>query len=163
MPDISQKTALEMPADLPPALSVLMGVNLLYWKVQDVLDHINITPKLSKNERQLFVMLATPQRMGLLASEMQILPSTLTAIANGLEEKGLMIREADPNDRRVCWLTLTKDGVKKRQTMMERATKIFTEVAGLQSSDTEALSKIMVKITNNIKANGLPEGAKICS
>lgn len=151
-----------IPADLPPELSVLMGVYLLYWKIDEVVDEINITPPLSKNERQLLVNLATPTRMGELANEMQILPSTLTSIADGLESKGLLRRERDPNDRRAWRLLLTEVGIEKRKTMMARAVEIFTEASGLTRAETQTIASLMQKVVHNIKSGGLPEGAKVC-
>ncbi|MBR9843832.1 MAG: MarR family transcriptional regulator [Rhodobacteraceae bacterium] len=152
-----------IPSDLPPELNVLMGVYLLYWKIDELVDSINISPELTRNERHLLVNLDAPCRMGALASEMQILPSTLTALADGLEEKGLLVRERDPEDRRAWRLNLTEIGVKKRQDFLAHASEIFTEVSGLAKSETRMISALMLKVTRNIKANGLPEGAKACN
>jgi DNA-binding MarR family transcriptional regulator len=151
-----------IPADLPPELNVLMGVFLLYWKIDEVMDTINVSPALTKNERQVLVNLPAPRRMGELAGEMQILPSALTAIADGMEEKGLIARERDPHDRRAWQLVLTQEGIAKRQALISRAVEIFSEVSGLTSDETETIASLMQKVTRNIKAKGLPEGAKSC-
>lgn len=151
-----------IPTDLPPELNVLMGVFLLYWKIDEVMETINVTPVLTKNERQVLVNLAAPRRMGELAGEMQVLPSALTAIADGMEEKGLVTRERDPDDRRAWRLVLTAAGIEKRKALMARAVEIFSEVSGLTRSETETIASLMQKVTRNIKANGLPQGAKPC-
>lgn len=151
------------PDDLPPEVNVLLGVYLLYWKIDEVIDAINVTPVLSKNERHLIVNLSAPCGMGELAAEMQILPSTLTALANGLEEKGLLMREQDPADRRVWRLRLTEAGRAKREALMTRAADLFADISGLTPNETRTISGLMLKIARNIKANGLPEGARPCS
>ncbi len=162
MPSQKPTNRLDLQADLPPELNVLMGVYLLYWKVEEVVDTINVTPALAKHERQLLVNLAAPTRMGDMASEMQILPSTLTAIADGLEEKGLISRERDPTDRRAWQLRLTELGAEKRHALMARAVEIFAEVSGLTRDETATIASLMQKVACNIKAGGLPEGLKPC-
>lgn len=151
-----------IPSDLPPEMSVLMGVFLLYWKIDEMVETINVTPALSKNERQLMVNLAVPRRMGELAADMQVLPSTLTAIADELEGKGLVRRERDPDDRRAWRLCLTDDGAKSRAGLLRKATDIFRAVSGLSRDETEKIADLMQKVARNIRADGLPEGAKTC-
>lgn len=150
------------PSDLPPELSVLMGVHLLYWKINEVVDVTDVTPALSKNERKLLVHLAVPRRMGELASDMQILPSMVTLIADELEEKGLLERARDPNDRRAWQLCLTDAGVTAREETLRRAASIFQQVTGLSTHETEAVADLMKKVVRKIRADGLPEGAKPC-
>lgn len=151
-----------LPSDLPPELNVLIGVFFLFWKIEELVDVINVTPPLSKNERNVLITLVAPRRMGALAADMQVLPSTLTTIADGLENKGLIARERDPQDRRAWQLRLTQAGSATRQDIIRKATQIFTEVSGLSRKETETISALMLKVARNIKANGLPEGAKPC-
>lgn len=150
------------PTDLPAEMNVLLGVYLLYWKVDEVVDTINVTPALTKNERHLLINMAEPRRMGELATEMQVLPSTLTNIADALETKGMAVRERDPQDRRASRLRLTETGTAKRKEVIQKGAQIFTEISGLTHPETETISALMLKVIHNIKANGLPEGAKPC-
>ncbi|WP_146347299.1 MarR family winged helix-turn-helix transcriptional regulator [Falsiphaeobacter marinintestinus] len=151
-----------VPTDLPPEMNVLMGVYLLYLKVDEVVDSINVTPDLTKNERHLLIYMAEPRRMGELAADMQVLPSTLTNIADALESKGLALRESDPEDRRASRLRLTEIGDAKRQEVIRKGAEVFTEISGLTRPETETISALMLKVIHNIKADGLPEGAKPC-
>ena len=48
--------------------------------------------------------------LGELAASEQVQPPTMTRIAAALEERGLVVREADPSDGRVAWLRLSADG-----------------------------------------------------
>lgn len=148
--------------ELPPEMSVLMGVFLLYLKVSEVMDTITIQPDLPKSERHVLICLAEPRRMGELAAELQVQPSTVTAIADSLDRKGLVTRERDPQDRRAFVLTLTKEGTAARGNLIATAARIFNEVSGITPAETSQLSQIMKKVANNIAANGLPKGMDTC-
>ena len=50
--------------------------------------------------------------LGELAASEQVQPPTMTRIAAALEERGLVVREADASDGRVAWLRLSPDGRK---------------------------------------------------
>ena len=50
--------------------------------------------------------------LGELAASEQVQPPTMTRIAAALEERGLVVREADAKDGRVAWLRITADGRK---------------------------------------------------
>ncbi|UYV38139.1 MarR family transcriptional regulator [Rhodobacteraceae bacterium D3-12] len=151
-----------IPSDLPAELSVLLGVHLLYWTINEVFEGASAAPALSKNERKVIVHLAVPRRMGELAADMQVLPSTVTLIADELEEKGMLQRERDPQDRRAWQLCLTRKGMETRQETLREATDVFREVTGLSKSETEIVADLMQKVAKNIRAGGLPEGVTAC-
>ena len=50
--------------------------------------------------------------LGELAASEQVQPPTMTRIAAALEERGLVVREADARDGRVAWLRLSAEGRK---------------------------------------------------
>ncbi len=54
--------------------------------------------------------LRTPCRMGQLARELGYDASHITAIVDRLEERGLVVRSGDPNDRRVKLIERTPEG-----------------------------------------------------
>ncbi|WP_050525751.1 MarR family winged helix-turn-helix transcriptional regulator [Pseudorhodobacter aquimaris] len=159
--DIVKQTP-PLPDDLPAELNILLGVHFLYWKTAEVLDLTSSKARLSKNERGLLLLLEKPKRMGVLAEQMQILPSTLTSIADDLEGRGVVLRERSPDDRRAWRLRLTSDGVAMRQEIVGQVVHMFREVSGLTEPEIQMMSSKMLKIAQNIKANGLPEGAKSC-
>ena len=66
-----------------------------------------------------------------LGKELRCDPSFVTAIADGLEERGLVRREVDPEDRRAKNLVLTSKGATLRD---EGATGILRSAAGDQQS-----------------------------
>ncbi|QCO57705.1 MarR family transcriptional regulator (plasmid) [Pseudorhodobacter turbinis] len=162
MDQADRKNTSPLPDDLPAELNILLGVHFLYWKTAEVLDATSSQSRLSKNERGLLLLLENPKRMGVLAEQMQILPSTLTSIADELEGRGIAVRERSPDDRRAWRLRLTDDGVAMRQDIVGQVVRMFREVSGLSQAEIEMMSAEMLKIAHNIKANGLPEGAKSC-
>ncbi len=50
------------------------------------------------------------QLMGELAAAERVQPPSMTRIVNGLEERGLVVRQPDPRDRRQCLVALTEAG-----------------------------------------------------
>lgn len=138
---------------------MLLSIVLLYWGLQDRLEHCE--PELSKQERLFLVRLAAPRRMGDLARVMQALPSTLTALADGLEAKGLVERSRDPDDRRAWLLGLTEAGQTKRAELLDHADRALREATGLSDDDLQTFGALLLKVRNHIKADGLPKGAKI--
>lgn len=151
-----------LPTDLSPELNVLLGVYYLFWTIDEKVDTLKVDSALTSNERHVLITLASPRRMGELATNLQILPSALTAIADELERKGLVTRERDPADRRAWRLILTKKGRALREDIIRKVSQIFNEVSGLNPSETETMSALMLKIAHHIKAKGLPEGGKPC-
>jgi DNA-binding MarR family transcriptional regulator len=53
---------------------------------------------------------AEGMRPSVLAEELQIAPRSATEVADALEERGWLLRRADPTDRRATVLTLTASG-----------------------------------------------------
>ncbi len=139
-------------------INALEGIYLLYWKIEECADKIALEPSMSKQERHLLVCLDVPRRMGDLAREMQALPSTVTAMADTLEAKGLITRERDPSDRRAWLLWLTEDGQQLRHTMAAKAGELFREISGLSDVDIHQFAEIALKIRTKIMETGLPRG-----
>ena len=60
------------------------------------------------------------QSMGSLATELRCDASNITWLADRLEERGLVVRQSDPNDRRVKTLALTPRGRDVRGKITEQ-------------------------------------------
>lgn len=61
---------------------------------------------------------ATPPAMREVAAELHCDPSTMTFVADRLEEKGLIARRVDPSNRRVKFLELTEAGRDTREQLL---------------------------------------------
>lgn len=142
---------------LSPEIESLMAVHLLYWKTEKQMEIINIDPPLTKNERHLIVRLEHPSRMGSLAKDMLVLPSTLTAVADSLEAEGLLVRHADPSDRRASLLSLTPKGIEIRLMLIAKAATFFAEVTGLSPREIEEFALLSRKIKARILQDAVPE------
>jgi DNA-binding MarR family transcriptional regulator len=81
-----------------------------------------------------------PLRLGELAAAENISPSTLTRIVASLEERGLVARRQDADDRRVIWTELTATGTDLLERMrQERTLYLARRVATLDAPDRAAL------------------------
>lgn len=135
---------------------MMLSIALLYWSLHDRLDCSG--PDLSKRERLVLMRLPTPRRMGDLARTMQLLPSTLTVLADGLEKRGLVERQRDPDDRRAWLLELTKEGHAARCELNEVVEIALREATGLPEDDLEVFGALLLRIRDHIMADGLPKG-----
>jgi DNA-binding MarR family transcriptional regulator len=141
-----------------PAIDAIIATNLLYWKIEEQFRQLAGFEVFSKHERHLLVRLEVPKRMGTLAQEMQILPSTLTALATTLEAAGLIARIRDPQDGRAQLLHLTEQGGAARADMIVQAAKLFSTVTGLAPDEIETFAALARKLKKHILLDGVPEG-----
>lgn len=133
--------------DLGPRTRAILGVHSLFRKIEEQMEQVNTDPPLTKLERHLVVVLSQPMRMGALAQELQTVPSSITAMADSLEAKGLIGRQRDPEDRRAWRLFLTDDGQRLRHWMADRAAAIFTEATGLPDDDIDTLARLLAEVS----------------
>ncbi len=84
-----------------------------------------------------------------LASKLQIHPSRLVAILDNLEKRGFAERRANPDDRRLYSLYLTKDG----EAVLEKIGKVAREhqealLSALSSEQRDELGDLLLKIAD---------------
>lgn len=84
-----------------------------------------------------------------LAGKLQIHPSRLVAILDNLEQRGLVERRANPDDRRLYSIHLTKDGGEA----LEQIGKIAREhqdalLSALSKGEREELSALLLRIAD---------------
>lgn len=107
------------PADLTPTQSSLLGV---------IRREGRVTPSA-------------------LASSERLSPPTVSTVVNVLHERGLVEREADPDDRRVCWVTLSAAGRELLDdTAAVRDAWLAERIAQLDAADREQLAKAVVAL-----------------
>lgn len=86
-----------------------------------------------------------------LASGMDIAPATLSIMLKKLVSAGLVQREADENDERVQWISLTANGrraVKKVKTVWDAAQQTILD--SLEGEDVEMLRMNLLKIRDRL-------------
>jgi DNA-binding MarR family transcriptional regulator len=84
-----------------------------------------------------------PMTMGEVARGIRCDPSTITGIADRLEERGLVKRVPSESDRRVKSLVLTKQGEALRKRLTKRLSDIPRELADLSPSKQSALQDLL--------------------
>ena len=132
--------------DLDPRAQAILGTYTLFTKLEARLESVNTDPPLTKTERHVVIALSQPMRMGAIAQELRTVPSAITAMVDSLEEKGLVGRERDPDDRRAWKVHLTDAGRDLRQFMANRAAQLFTEAAGLPEDKTIDLARLLAEV-----------------
>jgi DNA-binding MarR family transcriptional regulator len=86
-----------------------------------------------------------PKPMGRIAQVLGVDGSNVTWLTDRLEERGLVERRPDPNDRRVKLLHLTDEGRKVRDEVMARLAVPPPELAELPERDARALREILTR------------------
>ncbi|WP_037308451.1 MarR family winged helix-turn-helix transcriptional regulator [Ruegeria halocynthiae] len=144
--------------NLGPEMQAMMGVYALYWKLEESLAAVK--QDLSHQECHMMIKLDQPKRMGVLAADMQSVPSTITSTADALEQSGYLTRQRDPEDRRAWLLVLTDKGLEVRQMLIAEAGALFHRTSGLTAAETSEFARLARKIRANIQKTGIPEGLK---
>ncbi len=68
--------------------------------------------------------------MHALAKHLNISPSATTGLIDRLITQGLVVRKAEPRDRRIVWIELTSKGEKILSSIREQKTKTLIKVFG---------------------------------
>lgn len=136
----------------------MFGTLVLFRTLEERMDAINTPDALSKPERHMLIHLGVPRRMGQVAEDLNTLPSAVTAVADGLEKRGLVVRERDPDDRRAWQLRLTEPGEQARAELIATAVALFRKITGLADDEIDRLAGLMDAVTAHIRQTGLPEG-----
>jgi DNA-binding MarR family transcriptional regulator len=86
----------------------------------------------------------SPLRMSEIARRIQIVPRSATTIIEGLESKGLVVREIDPDDRRSILVRMTGAGTRLYIEIGRARDKAAVELFGnLEYEDQEVLLALL--------------------
>jgi DNA-binding MarR family transcriptional regulator len=105
--------------------------------------------ELSPPQAHTLKLLSEPQPMRWLADAQGCDASNITGIADRLEERGLIERQADPNDRRVKILAVTRTGAKLRDQIF--AGGVTTELPGLESLNAQERRQLAALLERLVK------------
>lgn len=147
---------------MPGDAQVFVWITLLNGRLAEHIAQVDLGVDIGKAEKQMIVRLPHPKRMGDLAREVGALPSTVTAIADVLESKGLAERERDPADRRAWLLQLTDQGYALRKRMVAEIGAAVRTVTGLSENEIEQLAGLLRKSSGRLLENGIPEVMRLC-
>lgn len=143
---------------IPREVRVIFGNFVLSHALEEYMDTFQPSMPLTKQERHMLVNLGVPRRMGQIAEDLNTQPSTVTAVADALEENGLVMRERDPDDRRAWQLRLTDAGQNARRELIDTTVEKFREITGLDQAEIEVLAGLMDRVADRILENGFPKG-----
>ncbi len=87
----------------------------------------------------LLLFMNGPTRMGLLASELGVSLATTTGVVDRLVERGLVLRESQPEDRRVVLCRLSGEGQKLTGSLWRSARERARELLGAVAPSQLAL------------------------
>jgi DNA-binding MarR family transcriptional regulator len=121
-------------------------------KLEDDLDKAGLTPP------QFYVLATIGYAGGLpfgeIGQKMMVTVSNLTGIVDRLEEKKLVLRKRDENDRRVVHVVLTDKGAKLYKTTIPLFERSAAEIfAILTRSEQKEISALLRKLNHEPSAN----------
>jgi DNA-binding MarR family transcriptional regulator len=102
--------------------------------------------ELSLSQAKLIRELSAPQSQRELARRLHYDPSNITALADSLEERGLLERRPDKSDRRFRLLALTAAGERLRSTLEERLARPPQFLSRLTQAEQKQLLTLLGKI-----------------
>ncbi len=136
---------------LPPAMREVTGflVNRLAERLREVtMERIGSAALRPRQIGLLLVLRAEGRSQQQLLGERLGMDRTTTMhLVSALEAQGLLVREADPNDRRVNVLRLTSRGMKLAAKVDAQSQSAADEVlAALSPSESQTFHKLLVKV-----------------
>jgi DNA-binding MarR family transcriptional regulator len=124
--------------------------------ITDALAPIDLTPR----QAQALLVLRTrgPVSQQVLGEEMEMDPSTLVLLLNALEQRGLIVRQRDPADRRRHIVAITDDGLERRATADAAVTAIEDRLLqDLEPADREQLRSLLLRVDEQTAPSWEPD------
>lgn len=122
------------------ALDELLRVTLLVRRhIEQVAERFDVSPPGAR----LLLALDRPLRMAEAAQQSACEPSHLTAVADALQQAGLLVREPDPADKRARRLVLTEEGLALREKIVPALLTDAPVVASLSDRECKALVDLL--------------------
>lgn len=120
---------------------------LSHKRLEDDLDKLGLTPP------QFYVLATIGYAGGLpfgeIGAKMMVTVSNLTGIVDRLEEKKLVSRRRDENDRRVVYVVLTEKGAKLYKNTIPLFEKSITQIfSSLDKPQQKELSVLLRKLNH---------------
>ncbi len=88
-----------------------------------------------------------------IAAKMHISPSAVTQMLDALDKAGYLVRQADEQDRRINYLSLSKLGNKRVKQFQKIRNEFFADLASsLSDEELKLLTKIQNKMVDHIES-----------
>jgi MarR family transcriptional regulator for hemolysin len=120
-----------------------------------LLDPVCKEWNLTRNELDVILFLHNnPEfdRAADIVSRRGISKSHVSLSVSGLEEKGILIRRFDENDRRTAHLELTRDGIRIADQGRELQNQYFAAMyRGISREELQIMKNIVLKVQENIQ------------
>jgi DNA-binding MarR family transcriptional regulator len=100
-----------------------------------------------------------PIALGALAAAEQVQPPSMTRIVGSLEERKLVIREPDPNDRRVARVRISAEGKDYVETSRTRRNAYLADRLAEFSKDELALLEKALPLLERLSEQQEPDGS----
>jgi DNA-binding MarR family transcriptional regulator len=86
-----------------------------------------------------------------IGERLQQVGGTLTGVLDRMEERGLVRRERDPRDRRICRIWLTEEGQQLQDVLPPIAQDLFEQaMTEISTSERERLSQLIDQVIGNL-------------
>lgn len=86
-----------------------------------------------------------------IADKLGQLGATLTGVVDRMEDRNLVYRERDPEDRRTVRIWLTPEGLKLKDVLPQVGEQTVNKaLQGISKAEQELVSKVLDRITSNL-------------
>lgn len=147
------------PTGAPAISRILRGLRQVVKALEDSSRELYLEYGLTASQLWLLRTLEAngPLPAGPLARQLAIHPSTLTALAARLEQRGLITRMREPGDRRFVRLRLTPAGVRlAARSPVTPQGRLVRALETLPASRLRQLEGAMADLIDALDAHGLP-------
>jgi len=103
------------------------------------------------------IVFGGPVTLGRLAEAEQVSAPTMTRLVAGLEDDGLLQRQADPADKRVVWVRATARGTAILEEGRRRRIEVLAQaLAGLAADELAEVDRAVAHINRALALAGAP-------
>jgi DNA-binding MarR family transcriptional regulator len=129
-------------APMTAVTSVMRVHQLLLARLNEALEQYGLTFARYEALMLLFLSRTGSLPLGKIGERLQVHPTSVTNLVDGLERSGLATRSPHPNDRRATLATITGSGREVAEAATESLNSIAFGTAPLARKDLDAVTRI---------------------
>ena len=141
--------------DLRATAAARTVANFLLWSSR-TLRHLAADTGLSFVQLLLIRILEArgPMRMGAASDDLALSDTVMTGVVDRLEERGLVVRTADPSDRRAIRIGLTASGRRIARSTLEPYEQALEEIfAGMDIEAVNRFAESFERLAKGLQLN----------